>query len=568
MDPDTFSLVDAIDDYKSEVQESLNIIPRTIKAYIETLTGYEEVRVKWKQTIEETNELSAQISKLEKEMQKQAKQMQDMQFGMTQVRKLLDAERKKRKLAEVDRDFFEAQATQLSDILKDNINKLSRETKEQLNIMKKNRPSTDLVEDRLDAITEFETTGSVISDLSYTRDEDDFDISSSETPGQKRQRDGNRARSKGRKKRRSSSAMRFNELSTKNDKVIATTTVTVDGSNVHATAIIEAKSDSKENALQPSAPPIESEDDVQMMTPVSEARNPLSSNLLNTRTHNFQQKAMLRSESCNVCLKRIKFSTMSVKCRDCKTVCHFICKEKAPLPCVPVGNTPGKSTGFISDYTPVIPPMVPAIVVHCIKEVEARGLSEVGIYRISGSEKEVRALKDKFLRGRGVPNLSQVMDIHVICSCLKDFLRSLSDPLITRARWNEFARAVEIRDESEKRQQLYGIVGNLPQPNRDTLAFLVLHLQRVAEVPDCKMPLKNLANVFGPTIIGYSCNEPENMYGETQIGNKIMEHLLSLPSDYWGLFIKKPDFRKVPSGFLSTPNRTRIIKKIKYFETP
>lgn len=37
--------------------------------------------------------------------------------------------------------------------------------------------------------------------------------------------------------------------------------------------------------------------------------------------------------------------------------------------------------------------MVPALVVHCTNEVENRGLSEVGIYRVPGSEKDVKELK-------------------------------------------------------------------------------------------------------------------------------------------------------------------------------
>ena len=47
-------------------------------------------------------------------------------------------------------------------------------------------------------------------------------------------------------------------------------------------------------------------------------------------------------------------------------------------------------------------------------------------------------------------------------------------------------------------------VSELPRPNRDTLAFLILHLQKVADSPDCMMPADNLAKVMGPTIVGYS----------------------------------------------------------------
>lgn len=32
---------------------------------------------------------------------------------------------------------------------------------------------------------------------------------------------------------------------------------------------------------------------------------------------------------------------------------------------------------------------------------------------------------------------------------------------------------------------------------------------RVSQTPDCKMPPNNLARVFGPTMVGHSCPEPE-----------------------------------------------------------
>ena len=47
-------------------------------------------------------------------------------------------------------------------------------------------------------------------------------------------------------------------------------------------------------------------------------------------------------------------------------------------------------------------------------------------------------------------------------------------------------------------------MSELPRPNRDTLAFLILHLQKVADSGACQMPANNLAVVMGPTIVGYS----------------------------------------------------------------
>ena len=60
------------------------------------------------------------------------------------------------------------------------------------------------------------------------------------------------------------------------------------------------------------------------------------------------------------------------------------------------------------------------------------GLTPSGVYRVPGSEPVVRDLLDKFLRGRGVPNLAQYDDINVIASCLKHFLRKL------KVKWNSF----------------------------------------------------------------------------------------------------------------------------------
>ena len=57
-------------------------------------------------------------------------------------------------------------------------------------------------------------------------------------------------------------------------------------------------------------------------------------------------------------------------------------------------RTPSKSAlgrgGQLADYVPRTSPMVPAIIVHCVNELDTRGLHEVGLYRIPGSEKEVR----------------------------------------------------------------------------------------------------------------------------------------------------------------------------------
>lgn len=113
--------------------------------------------------------------------------------------------------------------------------------------------------------------------------------------------------------------------------------------------------------------------------------------------------------------------------------------------------------------------------------METRGLSERGIYRVSGSEKEIKALKDRFLYDEHIPDLSTV-DMHVICGCIKIFLRGLCEPLIPTDKWIVFSNAVTDFDGDYMNghilSQLQSEINQLPKANRDTLAFLVLHLQR------------------------------------------------------------------------------------------
>ena len=70
---------------------------------------------------------------------------------------------------------------------------------------------------------------------------------------------------------------------------------------------------------------------------------------------------------------------------------------------------------------------------------------------------------------------------------------------------------------------IYQAISELPRPNRDTLAFLILHLQKVAESPDCKMPVDNLAVVMGPTIVGYSSTDPQAIRMEAEPQKRVMQ---------------------------------------------
>lgn len=227
--------------------------------------------------------------------------------------------------------------------------------------------------------------------------------------------------------------------------------------------------------VKPSAPP--ASDIIEQMWLKDKSNNPIKGRSSVKRQHSFVPKTVIRPDTCGPCNKRIRFGKIVLKCKDCRGICHTECKDELPLPCIPQVNTPTQkgAIGTIADYAPTVPPMVPALIVHCVNEIELRGLNEVGIYRVPGSEKEVRMLKEKFLRCKAPPILNEI-DIHVICGVVKDFLRSLQESLVTNALWNDFIQAVDGKDIREVAPCLYRAISDLPQPNRDTLAYIMLHL--------------------------------------------------------------------------------------------
>lgn len=79
--------------------------------------------------------------------------------------------------------------------------------------------------------------------------------------------------------------------------------------------------------------------------------------------------------------------------------------------------------------------------------------------------------------------------------------------------WKSFADAAE----QDSLPDLKAAINRLPTANRDTLAFLMQHFLRIANATDVKMPASNIAKIFGPTIVGYSSDQPgiNDMFSET-----------------------------------------------------
>lgn len=76
---------------------------------------------------------------------------------------------------------------------------------------------------------------------------------------------------------------------------------------------------------------------------------------------------------------------------------------------------------------------IPFVIKRCVEEVEARGLLQEGIYRVSGFADEVEALKLALDKDGEKTDMSETAysNINVIAGVLKLYLRLLPVPLIT-----------------------------------------------------------------------------------------------------------------------------------------
>jgi hypothetical protein len=159
------------------------------------------------------------------------------------------------------------------------------------------------------------------------------------------------------------------------------------------------------------------------------------------RSHVFKAQVILNSELCGHCDKRTKFGKMVMKCRECDLVVHTECKDVLQRPCYPALNFP--SQGKISDYVFNDSPLIPPILQMVVYEIEQRGilLHEVGLYRVNGSDAQIKQLKEKLIKRHQLPDLRKINDVHVLCSFVKDFLNNLSEHLITYDSWFRFSKA-------------------------------------------------------------------------------------------------------------------------------
>ncbi|XP_075758228.1 rho GTPase-activating protein SYDE1 isoform X2 [Pelodiscus sinensis] len=152
---------------------------------------------------------------------------------------------------------------------------------------------------------------------------------------------------------------------------------------------------------------------------------------------------------------------------------------------------------------------VPLLIQKCVSQIEKRGLKIVGLYRLCGSAAVKKELRDAFERDSAAVMLSEQLypDINVITGILKDYLRELPTPLITKTLYQVVLEAMGQRPAQDilsrqDAEETVALLDCLPDIEKATLTVLLDHLSLVASFHDFnRMNSQNIAVCFGPVLL-------------------------------------------------------------------
>jgi len=146
------------------------------------------------------------------------------------------------------------------------------------------------------------------------------------------------------------------------------------------------------------------------------------------------------------------------------------------------------------------PGAIPSMLETCFREVESRGLSEVGVYRIAGSILEINGIKDALNHGR--TPIDNTTDIYAICDVIKSFFRTLPEPVIPPTTYFTFIDSAKIEQLEPRLAKIKQLIRELPASNFDLLKRLFEHLDKITDYEELnQMTSHSLSIVIGPNIL-------------------------------------------------------------------
>lgn len=201
-------------------------------------------------------------------------------------------------------------------------------------------------------------------------------------------------------------------------------------------------------------------------------------------------------------------------CQNCRLTCHKKCYLKTQtcnkganqstdnakyMPVVVTGlfGVPLTSLCCMEDNTIKIPVKIEQL----ITKIEMHGLYTEGLYRKSGVNSKIKELKMKMSETKGEIDY-ELYNVHVLANVLKSFLRETPEPLLTFDRYDDFLRASELSETTDRVSTMMSLIKKLPAPHHALLERLIFHLALVAQREQFnRMSASSLAIVFAPCVL-------------------------------------------------------------------
>ncbi|XP_068613010.1 rho GTPase-activating protein 42-like [Brachionichthys hirsutus] len=141
----------------------------------------------------------------------------------------------------------------------------------------------------------------------------------------------------------------------------------------------------------------------------------------------------------------------------------------------------------------------------CIDLVEMRDINTMGLYRIGGVNSKVQKLMTTVFSSKAPVDMDldpEIWDNKTITSGLKNYLRCLSEPLMTFKLHKDLIMAAKSDDQNYRVCAVHALVHKLPDRNKEMLELLIKHLVTVSKQSQFNlMTVSNLGVIFGPTLM-------------------------------------------------------------------
>jgi len=239
--------------------------------------------------------------------------------------------------------------------------------------------------------------------------------------------------------------------------------------------------------------------------------------------HELGKAVGILHKTCLACQSAIWPGQVHLKCNQCNQEVHTDCQDR-------VSNTQPRS---LLDFIVPGGVAIPAVLANCLAVIESRGLETQGLYRVPGNDLKIKALTAKIMKGDYIGHNLADVDVHILCGVVKEFFRSLECPLILFDMQN-LAPAMSIKKE------ILSQVSMLPTQNKETLAFFMLHLQKVARSPATKMSAETIATVLAMCLFSNTTDQGDNLE-EMLLDNKnkriLVQEMVKMDPTEWKMIL-------------------------------